>query len=80
MKVKYPQVKKQQQRKNQTVSNEGPNGWPKPNLYKSALEIVFVTIFIPILVVGIMIFSVEDFALFNAMEPLILEWWEELFV
>jgi len=58
------------------MSEQGPNGWPKPNLYKSALEIVFVTIFIPILVVGIMIFSVEDFALFNAMEPLILEWWE----
>ena len=79
MKVKYPQVKKQQQRKNQTVSNEGPNGWPKPDLLKSALEIVFVTIFIPALVVGIIIFSVEDFALFNAMEPLILEWWRELF-
>ena len=80
MKVKYPQVKKQQQRKNQTVSNEGPNGWPKPNLYKSALEIVFVTIFIPILVVGITTFTVQDFVLFNFMEPLILEWWEELFV
>ena len=52
---------------------------PKPNLLKSALEIVFVTVFIPALVVGIIIFSVEDFALFNAMEPLILEWWRELF-
>ena len=62
------------------MSEQGPNGWPKPNLYKSALEIVFVTIFVPILVVGILVFSVEDFALFNAMEPLILEWWEELFV
>ena len=61
------------------MSEQGPNGWPKPNLVKSALEIVFVTIFIPILVVGIMIFSVEDFALFNAMEPRIFEWWEELF-
>jgi hypothetical protein len=61
------------------MSEQGPNGWPKPNLYKSALEIVFVTIFIPIVVVGIMIFSVEDFALFNAMEPRILEWWRELF-
>ena len=61
------------------MSEQGPNGWPKPNLVKSALEIVFVTIFIPIVVVGIMIFSVEDFALFNDMEPRILEWWEELF-
>ena len=44
-----------------------------------ALEIVFVTIFIPILVVGITTFTVQDFVLFNFMEPLILEWWEELF-
>ena len=56
------------------MSEQGPNGKPKPDLLKSALEIVFVTIFIPALVVGIIIFSVEDFALFNAMEPLILEW------
>ena len=62
------------------MSEQGPNGWPKPNLCKSALEIVFVTIFIPILVVGILVFSVEDFALFNAMEPIIYEWWRELFV
>ena len=61
------------------MSEQGPNGRPKPDLLKSALEIVFVTVFIPALVVGIIIFSVEDFALFNAMEPLILEWWEELF-
>ena len=62
------------------MSEQGPNGWPKPNLYKSALEIVFVTIFIPILVVGITTFTTNDFALFNAMEPIILEWWRELFV
>ena len=61
------------------MSEQGPNGTPKPNLLKSTLEIVFVTIFIPILVVGIIIFSVEDFKLFNFMEPLILEWWRELF-
>lgn len=61
------------------MSEQGPNGMPKPNLLKSTLEIVFVTIFIPILVVGIIIFSVEDFKLFNFMEPLILEWWRELF-
>ena len=61
------------------MSEQGRNGWPKPNLYKSALEIVFVTIFIPALVVGIIIFSEHDFKLFNAMEPLILEWWRELF-
>ena len=77
--MKYQQVKKQQQRKNQIVSEQGPNGWPKPNLLKSAMEIVFVTIFIPILVVGITTFTVQDFVLFNFMEPLILEWWEELF-
>ena len=62
------------------MSEQGPNGWPKPNLLKSALEIVFATIFIPILVVGIFVFTTNDFALFNAMEPLILEWWRELFV
>ena len=61
------------------MSEQGPNGWPKPNLYKSALEIVFVTIFIPILVVGITTFTVQDFVLFNFMDTLILEWWEELF-
>ena len=61
------------------MSEQGRNGWPKSNLYKSALEIVFVTIFIPALVVGIIIFSEHDFKLFNAMEPLILEWWRELF-
>ena len=61
------------------MSEQGPNGMPKPNLLKSTLEIVFVTIFIPIFVVGIIIFSVEDFKLFNFMEPLILEWWRELF-
>ena len=61
------------------MSEQGPNGRPKPDLLKSALEIVFVTIFIPALVVGIIIFSEQDFKLFNAMEPLILEWWRELF-
>lgn len=61
------------------MSEQEPNRRPKPDLLKSALEIVFVTIFIPALVVGIIIFSVEDFVLFNAMEPLILEWWRELF-
>ena len=61
------------------MSEQGPNGWPKPNLLKSAMEIVFVTIFIPILVVGITTFTVQDFVLFNFMEPLILEWLEELF-
>ena len=60
------------------MSEQGPNGWPKPNLLKSALEIVFVTIFIPILVVGITTFTVQDFVLFNFMEPLILEWWRGL--
>ena len=61
------------------MSEQGPNGRPKPDLLKSALEIVFVTIFIPALVVGIIIFSVEDFVLFNFMEPYILEWWRGLF-
>ena len=61
------------------MSEQGPNGRPKPDLLKSALEIVFVTIFIPALVVGIIIFSGQEFTLFNAMEPLILEWWRELF-
>ena len=57
------------------MSNEGPNGWPKPNLLKSTLEIIFVTTTIPILIVGITIFSTEDFVLFNLMEGFILEWW-----
>ena len=35
------------------MSNEGPNGWPKPNLLKSTLEIIFATVFIPIVVVAI---------------------------
>ena len=61
------------------MSEQGPNGWPKPNLLRSTLEIVFVTIGIPVLVVGISTFTVQDFVLFNFMEPLILEWWEELF-
>ena len=60
------------------MSEQGPNGWPKPNLLKSTLEIVFVTIFIPILVVGITTFTVQDFVLFNLMEPFILEWWRGL--
>tara|TARA_B100001079_G_C16160213_1_gene403872 strand:- start:244 stop:426 length:183 start_codon:yes stop_codon:yes gene_type:complete len=59
------------------VSNEGPNGWPKPNLLKSTVEIIFVTVFIPIVVVGIVTFSVEDFVLFNFMEQFILEWWND---
>ena len=61
------------------MSEQGPNGWPKPNLLRATLEIVFVTIGVPILVVGISTFTVQDFVLFNFMEPLILEWWEELF-
>ena len=61
------------------MSEQGPNGWPKPNLLRSTLEIVFVTIGVPILVVGISTFTVQDFVLFTFMEPLILEWWEELF-
>ena len=72
--MKYQQRK---QRKNQIVSNQGPNGWPKPNLLKSTLEIIFVTTSIPILIVGITIFTVEDFKLFNLMEPFILEWWND---
>ena len=58
------------------MSEQGPNGWPKPNLLKSTLEIIFVTTTIPIIVVGITIFTtVEDFKLFNLMEGFILEWW-----
>ena len=57
------------------MSDQGPNGWPKPNLLKSTLEIIFVTTTIPILIVGITIFSTENFVLFNLMEGFILEWW-----
>ena len=56
---------------------QGPNGWPKPNLLKSTLEIIFVTTTVPILIVGITIFTIEDFKLFNLMEPFILEWWND---
>ena len=59
------------------MSEQGPNGWPKPNLLKSTLEIIFVTTGIPILVVGIATFTVEDFVLFNFMEQFILEWWND---
>ena len=59
------------------MSDQGPNGWPKPNLLKSTLEIIFVTTTIPILIVGITIFSTEDFVLFNLMEGFILEWWND---
>ena len=59
------------------MSNQGPNGWPKPNLLKSTLEIIYVTTTIPILIVGITIFSTEDFVLFNLMEGFILEWWND---
>ena len=59
------------------MSNQGPNGWPKPNLLKSTLEIIFVTTTVPILIVGIIIFSTEDFVLFNLMEGFILEWWND---
>ena len=59
------------------MSEQGPNGWPKPNLLKSTLEIIFVTTTIPILIVGITIFSTEDFVLFNLMEGCILEWWND---
>ena len=60
------------------MSNEqGPNGWPKPNLLKSTLEIIFATVFIPIVVVAITTFTTNDFALFNLMEVFILEWWND---
>jgi len=52
-------------------------GWPKSNLLKSTLEIIFVTTTVPILIVGIIIFSTEDFVLFNLMEGFILEWWND---
>ena len=71
--------KSKKQRKNQTVSRKPEDyGWPKSNLLKSTLEIIFVTTTVPILIVGIIIFSVEDFKLFNLMEPFILEWWRGL--
>ena len=59
------------------MHNEEPNGSQKYNLLKSTLEIIFVTTTIPILIVGITIFSTEDFALFNLMEGFILEWWND---
>ena len=52
-------------------------GWPKSNLLKSTLEIIFVTTTVPILIVGIIIFSTENFVLFNLMEGFILEWWND---
>ena len=52
-------------------------GWPKSNLLKSTLEIIFVTTGIPILVVALTTFTVEDFVLFNFMEQFILEWWND---
>ena len=61
------------------MSEQGPNGWPKSNLLKSTLEIIFVTTGIPIFIVLLLIFSVEEFVLFNFMEPFILEWWRGLF-
>ena len=75
MKVKYQQ--KSKQKRSQIVSEQGPNGWPKPNLLKSTLEIIFATVFIPIVVVGIVTFTTNDFKLFNLMEPFILEWWND---
>ena len=51
------------------------HGWPKPNLLKSTLEVIFVTTGLPIIIVGIIIFTVEDFTLFNMMEGFILKWW-----
>ena len=59
------------------MSEQGPNGWPKPNLWKSSLEIIFATVFIPIVVVGIVTFTTNDFVLFNFMEQFILEWWND---
>ena len=53
------------------------HGWPKPNLLKSTLEVIFVTTGLPIIIVGIIIFTVEDFTLFNMMQGFILEWWRE---
>ena len=57
------------------MHNEEPNWSQKYNLLKSTLEIIFVTTTVPILIVGITIFSTEDFVLFNLMEGFILEWW-----
>ena len=66
------------QRKNQTVNRKPEDlGWPKPNLLKSSLEIIFATVFIPIVVVAITTFTTNDFALFNLMEGFILEWWND---
>ena len=55
---------------NQIVSNEGTKWVAKPNLLKSTLEIIFATVFIPIVVVAITTFTTNDFALFNLMNPL----------
>ena len=59
------------------MHNEEPNGSQKYNLLKSTLEIIFATVLIPIVVVAITIFTTNDFALFNLMEPFILEWWND---
>ena len=59
------------------MHNEEPNWSQKYNLLKSTLEIIFVTTTVPILIVGITIFSTEDFVLFNLMEGFILEWWND---
>ena len=75
--MKQGKKKKLPQRRSLIVSEQGPNGWPKPNLLKSTLEIIFVTTTVPILIVGITIFTIEDFKLFNLMEPFILEWWND---
>ena len=48
----------------------------KPNLLKSTLEIIFVTV-LYIVVVAITTFTTNDFALFNLMEQFILEWWND---
>ncbi len=61
------------------MHNKEPNGSQKYNLLKSTLEIIFVTTGIPIFIVLLLIFSVEEFVLFNFMEPFILEWWRGLF-
>ena len=46
--------------------NQGSEWMDDLILLKSTLEIIFVTI--PILIVGITIFMIEDFKLFNLME------------
>ena len=62
----------------QTVSRKPEDyGWPKSNLWKSTLEVIFVTTGLPIIIVGLIIFTVEDFTLFNMMQGFILEWWRE---